>query len=103
MSLSTLNCFDGAPDRFEPHDERKNSSPLLSIFPALDDYKANDPARKAVLLAPTKRRGTMKFICLGYLEPGKFEGMTEDQRHAVLDECFEHNDHLRANGHLVPK
>ena len=43
----------------------------------------------------------MKYICLGYLEPGKFEGMTEDERHAVLDECFEHNDHLRAAGHLV--
>jgi hypothetical protein len=43
----------------------------------------------------------MKYICLGYLEPGKIEGMTEDERHAVLDECFEHNDHLRANGHLV--
>src|SRR3954469_1562827 len=43
----------------------------------------------------------MKFICLGYLEPGKFEGMTEDGRNAVLDECFEYNGHLRANGHLV--
>src|ERR1700730_3969063 len=43
----------------------------------------------------------MKYICLGYIEPGKFEGMTEDERHAVLDECFEHNDHLRVDGHLV--
>jgi hypothetical protein len=43
----------------------------------------------------------MKYICLGYIEPGKFEGMTEDERNEVLDECFEHNDHLRANGHLV--
>ena len=43
----------------------------------------------------------MKYICLRYIEPGKFEGMTADERHAVLDECFEHNDHLRANGHLV--
>jgi hypothetical protein len=43
----------------------------------------------------------MKYICLGYLEPGTFEGMTEDKRNAVLDECFEHNDHLRASGHLV--
>ena len=43
----------------------------------------------------------MKYICLGYLEPGKFEGMTEGERQTVLDECFEHNDHLRANGHLV--
>ena len=43
----------------------------------------------------------MKYICLGYLEPGKFEGMTEDERHATFDECFAYNDHLRANGHLV--
>ena len=43
----------------------------------------------------------MKYICLGYNEPGKFEGMTEDQRNAVLDECFEHNDHLRTRSHLV--
>jgi hypothetical protein len=43
----------------------------------------------------------MKYICLGYIEPGKFEGMTEDERHARFDECFEYNDHLRANGHLV--
>jgi hypothetical protein len=34
----------------------KNSSPLLSIFSVRDDYRMNDPARKAVLLAPTKRR-----------------------------------------------
>ena len=43
----------------------------------------------------------MRYICLGYLEPGKFEGMTEDERNAIFDECFEYNDHLRANGHLV--
>jgi len=43
----------------------------------------------------------MKYICLGYIEPGKFEGMTEDERNAVFDDCFEHNDHLRSNGHLA--
>ena len=43
----------------------------------------------------------MKYLCLGYIEPGKFEGMTEDELHAVLDDCFDYNDHLRANGHLV--
>ena len=43
----------------------------------------------------------MKYICLGYIEPGKFERMTEGERHATFDECFEYNDHLRANGHLV--
>jgi hypothetical protein len=58
-----------------------------------------------MLLVPTEGRGTrkrtMKYICLGYIEPGKIEGMTEDERHGVLDDCFEYNDHLRANGHLV--
>ena len=43
----------------------------------------------------------MKYICLGYIERGKVEGMTDDERNAMLDECLEHNDHLRANGHLV--
>ena len=43
----------------------------------------------------------MKYICLGYLEPGKFEGMTADERHAMFDECFEYNDRLRANGHVA--
>src|SRR6266511_3952470 len=44
---------------------------------------------------------SMRYICLGYIEPGKFEGMTADERNAIFDECFEYNDHLRANGHLV--
>jgi hypothetical protein len=43
----------------------------------------------------------MKYICLGYIEPGTFEGMTEDEQHAVLDECFEYNDRLRANGQIA--
>jgi hypothetical protein len=67
------------------------------------DYRLNEPARKIPRLAPNKRRRAMKYICLGYIEPGKFEGMTEDEQHAMLDECFEYNDHLRANGHVVAK
>jgi hypothetical protein len=43
----------------------------------------------------------MKYICLGYIKPGTFEGMTEEQRNALFDKCFEHNDHLRASGHLA--
>jgi len=43
----------------------------------------------------------MKYICLGYLEPGKFENMSESERNTVLDACFSYNDELRKNGHLV--
>jgi hypothetical protein len=72
---------------------------LLSIFSVHDDYRMNDPACKAMLLVPTKRRRTMKYICLGYYDKGKFDGMTEDERNAMFDTCFEYDDHLRANGH----
>ena len=43
----------------------------------------------------------MKYICLGYLEPGKFENMSASERDTVLDECFSYNDELRQNGHLL--
>ena len=41
----------------------------------------------------------MKYICFGYYDKGKFEGMTEAERNAMFDACFEYDDHLRANGH----
>ena len=43
----------------------------------------------------------MKYICLGYYEPAKHAAMTEDERNAMFDECFEYDDHLRANGHSL--
>ena len=43
----------------------------------------------------------MKYMCLGYYEPAKHAGMTKDERNAMFDECFDYDDHLRANGHWV--
>jgi hypothetical protein len=43
----------------------------------------------------------MKYICLGYYDPKKVAGMTEDKRNAMFDECFAYDDHLRANGHFA--
>jgi hypothetical protein len=43
----------------------------------------------------------MKYICLGYYDTGKFDAMTEAERNAMFDACFEYGDHLRANGHVV--
>jgi hypothetical protein len=40
----------------------------------------------------------MKYICLGYYDKGKFDGMTEGERNAMFDTCFDYDDHLRANG-----
>jgi hypothetical protein len=61
----------------------------------------HDAARQAMLLAFTQRRRTMKYICLGYYDKGKREAMTEAEQHAMFDECFEYDDHLRANGHVA--
>ncbi len=41
----------------------------------------------------------MNYICLGYIKPATFEGMTEGERNAMFDTSFEYDDHLRANGH----
>jgi hypothetical protein len=41
----------------------------------------------------------MKYICLGYYDKGKLEGMTEGEKDAMFDTCFAYDDHLRANGH----
>jgi hypothetical protein len=43
----------------------------------------------------------MKYICLGYYDKAKFDAMTETERNAMFDECFEYADHLRANGHVA--
>jgi len=42
----------------------------------------------------------MKYILMSYMGTLKFEGMTEGERNAMFDECFEYDDHLRANGHF---
>ena len=43
----------------------------------------------------------MKYVCLGYIEPGKLESMPEQQRNAWIDECFTYDDALRKNGHFT--
>lgn len=41
----------------------------------------------------------MKYLCFGYYDKDKFDGMTENERNAMFDTCFEYDNHLRANGH----
>lgn len=41
----------------------------------------------------------MKYICLGYYDKSKFDGMSEADRNAMFDKCLAYDDHLRANGH----
>ena len=43
----------------------------------------------------------MKYICLGYMDPKKWETMSESERNTFVDECFAYDDVLRKNGHFV--
>ena len=36
----------------------------------------------------------MKYICFGYYDKDKFDGMTETERNAMFDTCFDYDDHL---------
>ena len=40
----------------------------------------------------------MKYICMGYYDISKFEGMSEEERNAMFDSCLGYDDHLRATG-----
>ena len=39
----------------------------------------------------------MKFICLGSIEPDKFESMPDAERNRLIDACFAYDDVLRKN------
>jgi hypothetical protein len=43
----------------------------------------------------------MKFICLGYHDPKKWQHLTEKERNVLVDECFSYDDELRRNGHFA--
>lgn len=43
----------------------------------------------------------MKYICLGYIEDGKWEALSEKEREALMDECFAYDDILREGGHFA--
>ena len=43
----------------------------------------------------------MKYICLGYYDEKQFETMSEKERNAMFDECFDYDDVLRKNGNFA--
>jgi len=43
----------------------------------------------------------MRYLCLGYIEDGKWEAMSESERNATIEECFAYDDFLRRNGHFA--
>ena len=43
----------------------------------------------------------MKFVCLGYLDVSKWEGMTEAEGAAMMEACFAYDDELRRGGHFL--
>jgi hypothetical protein len=54
-----------------------------------------------MLPAFTQRRRTVKFICLGYYDKSKFDGMTDDEQKVMFEACFAYDAQLRANGHFA--
>jgi len=43
----------------------------------------------------------MKYVCLGYMDPKKWETMSDGERSTFIDGCFAYDDELRKNGHFV--
>jgi hypothetical protein len=43
----------------------------------------------------------MRFICLGYMDETKWDGMSEIERAAFMEDCFAYDDELRRGGHFL--
>jgi hypothetical protein len=43
----------------------------------------------------------MKYICFGYLDVENWAKKSEDERNAMIDECFAYDDELKKNGNWV--
>jgi hypothetical protein len=43
----------------------------------------------------------MKYACLGYFDEKKWEAMPDNERKALIEECFAYDDVLRKNGHRL--
>jgi hypothetical protein len=43
----------------------------------------------------------MKYVCLGYYDEKQFEALSETERNAMLDKCFDYGDVLQKNGHFA--
>jgi hypothetical protein len=48
-----------------------------------------------------QKESIMKYVCLGYIEERKWEAMSESERNAMIDECFDYDDVLRRDGNFV--
>lgn len=43
----------------------------------------------------------MKYVCLGYIAPNKFETLPQSERNTMLDSCFKYDDVLRKEGRFL--
>jgi hypothetical protein len=43
----------------------------------------------------------MKYVCLGYIEPGRLENWSESERNTAIDGCFDYDNVLRRDGHFT--
>ena len=43
----------------------------------------------------------MKYVCLGYIEEGKWESIPEKQQQAIVKECMAYDEVLRRGGHML--
>lgn len=43
----------------------------------------------------------MKFICLGYFDETQWDGLSEAEQAALMEDCFAYDDELRRRGNFI--
>ncbi len=52
-------------------------------------------------LAQRSGNEIMKFVCMGFIEKGKFESLSPAEAQRMMEECFQYDDELRRGGHFL--
>ena len=102
--LEAANVDEASPGRARvplPAGRRERCGSFFSTRTRRDQRNSLAELAQAPTQRRRKRRRSVKYLCFGYYDKGKFDGMTESERNAMFDSCFEYDDHLRAGGHWV--
>jgi len=43
----------------------------------------------------------MKFVCMGFIDPSKWESLPAEEAQRLMNECFDYDDELRRGGHFL--
>src|SRR4051794_20445825 len=75
--------------------------PLEIFSPGVDSHRRRSTRGEGDDSGSPVPEGTMPFVCLGYLDAGRWASLSERERAALLEDGLAYDAELRLCGYLV--